>query len=194
MWIGFGLDCTKKGLDWFKKIGLDFWILSTPALPDIMKVKLCSKNVKRWLLQTRRARSQVAFHSTCLSSPPCNRPTPVSHVGGVVTCSQLRPLSLSLFASCHINCVCSVSLQSWQCCHTVFGEVFHEGFVCGCHARDAACCKIRQNLRRTPQCKIEDTLTFMQIRKCVKKSQTVGARATHCNLGQFLWGPNTVLS
>ena len=28
-WIGFGLDCSKKGLDWFKKIGLDFLILPT---------------------------------------------------------------------------------------------------------------------------------------------------------------------
>ena len=23
------MDCSKKGLDWFKKIGLDFWILPT---------------------------------------------------------------------------------------------------------------------------------------------------------------------
>ena len=28
-WIGFGMDCSKKGLDWFKKIVLDFWILPT---------------------------------------------------------------------------------------------------------------------------------------------------------------------
>ena len=30
-WIGFGLDCSKKGLDWLKKFGLDFLILPTSA-------------------------------------------------------------------------------------------------------------------------------------------------------------------
>ena len=37
----------------------------------------------------------------------------------------------------------------------------------------------KKNLRGIPQCKIGGNITFMQIRKCGKKRQTVGASEDH---------------
>ena len=136
----------------------------------------------------RQAHSQLAFHLPLVTA---NRLTPVSHVGGVVACNQLRPPPSLLSLFCHLNSLCGVGLQSWraECCQTVFEANIRQDFVTGYHACEGAMPHVVWSEKKTfveyRSAKLEAILHSCKYESAARSVRRLArARTTD----QFLWG------